>query len=403
MQVHSCDSSGGELHGNMNNDFPRSNGDVPTSVDDPVNAAILAVAEDRLEGFQEYPFEAISERTGVPADIVCSRLDAMLSAGVIRRIRQTIHASRLSPGALVAWRITGEAELQKAFDWLVRYDPFTGHIVIRESEYDSPASAYRLWTTLRVPVEGALERHCHLLKERIGAVDFVLLPARAMFTLGVGHIRRRHIKPGDRTDVPVKPVDLSAITLDEQEWRILSIVKRELDRTELHRHFWACRAEAAGLRYDEFIRMVQSLAERGLFVRFAAFIEHTGDSAGRQRTPATDHGLFQWSITQGSERDAGDRISRFHVMTHVYWREGDVPFDKANLWGMAHGCGRDALRRHKQAIDRQLEQSGLHVGETNIFWSCRSVVRPSEILPDCYQRWAAKFGLTGNECHVREQ
>jgi len=60
---------------------------APAEISDPVNARILAVSEDRISGFVEEPFVAIAEASGLSEDIVIERLRAMLSAGVIRRIR----------------------------------------------------------------------------------------------------------------------------------------------------------------------------------------------------------------------------------------------------------------------------------------------------------------------------
>jgi len=43
---------------------------VPVWIDDPTNAAILAVSEDRLTGFQLDPFGPLAERSGVGAGTV---------------------------------------------------------------------------------------------------------------------------------------------------------------------------------------------------------------------------------------------------------------------------------------------------------------------------------------------
>ena len=75
---------------------------VPTEVADPINSRILAVSEDRIAGFVEEPFANIAAATDLPEEVVVERLRAMLSAGVIRRIRQTLMATNLAPGALVA-------------------------------------------------------------------------------------------------------------------------------------------------------------------------------------------------------------------------------------------------------------------------------------------------------------
>ena len=120
---------------------------VPIDISDPVNARILAVSEDRVAGFLADPITEIARLSAVPVDTVLERLRAMLESGVIRRIRQTLMATNLAPGALVAWRVDTSA-LDAAFDYLAKEDPFSGHVVIRSTDAETPGSVYRLWTTL---------------------------------------------------------------------------------------------------------------------------------------------------------------------------------------------------------------------------------------------------------------
>src|SRR5205807_8898659 len=123
---------------------------VPTEVSDPVNARILAVSEYRIAAFVDEPFASIAAATDLPEHVVIERLRAMLAAGVIRRIRQTLMATNLAPGALVAWRVPAD-KLDSAFRYMVEEDPFSGHVVIRLTDAETPGSIYRLWTTLKVP------------------------------------------------------------------------------------------------------------------------------------------------------------------------------------------------------------------------------------------------------------
>jgi DNA-binding Lrp family transcriptional regulator len=124
--------------------------DVPVLIDDPVNAKILAVSEDRISGFSRDPIGEIAVRSQVQAETVLTRLAAMLEAGVIRRVRQTMLSTSLAHGALVAWQIS-EDRLQAAFEYLFQEDPFSGHVVIRTADAATAGSRYRLWTTLKVP------------------------------------------------------------------------------------------------------------------------------------------------------------------------------------------------------------------------------------------------------------
>lgn len=103
----------------------------------------------------------------------------MMEAGVVRRVRQTLLATKLAQGALVAWRVP-EERLEAAFDWMKAHDPFTGHVVLRNTDSANPGADYRLWTTIKVPVGcGTLEGHCDILKRHVGADDYVLLPLAA--------------------------------------------------------------------------------------------------------------------------------------------------------------------------------------------------------------------------------
>src|SRR5690349_23636564 len=171
---------------------------VPTEITDPTNARILAVSEDRISGFLIDPFVQIAELADVDVAVVHERLRAMLASGTIRRIRQTLMATNLAPGALVAWRVPSD-RLDEGFEFLWKQDPFSGHVVIRSTDAETPGSAYRLWTTLKVPQGVSIERHCAVVAERIGATEWKAMPALRLFSLGVGHVRRRGLEPGSRS------------------------------------------------------------------------------------------------------------------------------------------------------------------------------------------------------------
>src|SRR5688572_24442294 len=103
---------------------------TPAEVSDPTNARILAVSEDRIAGFLEDPFAEIARQSDIDIATVIDRIRAMLAAGTIRRVRQTLMATNLAPGALVAWKVPAD-RLDRAFAYMVEEDPFSGHVVIR--------------------------------------------------------------------------------------------------------------------------------------------------------------------------------------------------------------------------------------------------------------------------------
>ena len=364
---------------------------VPAGVDDPVNAAILAVSEDRVRGFRRDPLGDIAERSGVAPPVVVARIRAMLEAGTIRRVRQTLLANRLAPGALVAWRLP-EERLHAAFDELFGRDPFSGHVVIRSADPVAPGARYRLWTTLKIPAGYSLQRHCELLAARIGAEAFRLMPAKRLFALGVGHVRRRGLEPGARSERPAEAIGTEIVGLDEREWRVLLALKREFAPDELGPDLWRGRAAEAGMSPDAFCEAAEALDRRGVVGRFSTFLEHVKPVAGGP--PVTRYNaLFHWAVPEGRELDAGREVGRHHVMTHAYWREGGPEFRDVNVMGVAHGTDKALLLAHKAAIDAHLAEAGVEVRYTNVFWGGRSEIKPSEIAPAAYAAWLRARGV----------
>jgi DNA-binding Lrp family transcriptional regulator len=360
-------------------------------IDDPVNAAILAVSEDKIQGFQADPFGEIAKMSGVDVDTVIARVRAMLEAGTIRRVRQTLMATSLAQGALVAWQIPVD-KLDSAFEYMFHQDPFSGHVVIRSTDSATPGSNYRLWTTLKAPQGFSIKKHAEYLKEQVGAETYRLMPANRLFALGVGHIRRRGMEPGSKADVPADVLGTEIVELSELDWRVLVPLKREFEPSEICRDLWQARADEAGVSKEEFCRVAASLNERKVIGRFSTFLEHVKPVAGNQRVTRYN-ALFHWAVPEGREIEAGREVGRFHIMTHAYWREGGPEFRNVNIMGVAHGTDKDLLLAHKAAMDAHLAEVGIPVSYTNVFWGGRSEIKPSEIAPQEYVKFCVERGL----------
>ena len=364
--------------------------DVPFQVDDPINKQILTISEDKIQGFAQQPFHDIAKQSGLELSVVLTRLKAMLQGGTIRRIRQTLLSTSLSPGALVAWEIDND-KLNDAFDYMFQKDPFSGHVVIRTCDTGTVGSTYRLWTTLKVPKPFSLEKHCQWLCEKTGAKRFRLMPAIKLFALGVGHVRRRELSPGDRIDVPASVLDTTVIDLTEDDWKVLMAMKREFTVDELVEQPWEKRAAEAGLSLEAFCAAGKRLNEVGVIGRFSTFLEHVKKHQDGS-TVTRYNALFHWAVPQGKEMAAGMEVGRHMCMTHAYWREGGPEFNNVNVMGVAHGLDKELLLAHKDAIDAHLEEAGIPVGYTNVFWGGRSEIKPSEISPIAYRQWLVEQG-----------
>ncbi|MGB8519228.1 MAG: hypothetical protein WCD38_03615 [Candidatus Tumulicola sp.] len=364
---------------------------VPAAVSDPVNSAILAISEDRLTGFQTDPFGEIAARSGIPAETVIERVVAMQRAGTIRRVRQTVMSTNLARGALCAWQLS-EDRLDAAFEYMFRDDPFSGHVVIRSTDAASPGSTYRLWTTVKVPQGYSLRKHAELLRGIVGAERFRLMPAKMLFTLGVGHVRRRGLEPGARADSPGKPQHTEFVELSQPQWRALTSLKREFAAEEIVRDLWRARAAEAGMGLDEFVAIASDLNRRGVIGRFSTFLEHVKATANDERVTRYN-ALFHWAVPPGREIEAGCEVARHYVVTHAYWREGGPEFHGVNVMAVVHGTEKPVVLAHKAAIDAHLHEAGIDGSYTNVFWGGRSEIKPSEIAPDAYRDFCRSHGV----------
>jgi DNA-binding Lrp family transcriptional regulator len=365
---------------------------LPVEHNDPTNAKILAISEDKIEGFVREPFEEIARRSGVPVATVMERIAAMLRAGTVRRVRQTLLATNLADGALVAWKVAPE-KIEAAFDYMSQCDPFSGHVVLRSTDSVTPGSEYKLWTTLKVPRGFALQHHGELLAGKVGADHFRLMPAKGIFTLGVGHVRRKTIEPGSKADNPATMAPVHAAELSELEWKVLLALKREFAPDEIAPSPWLGRAAEAGLAPDEYFRIAESLNSRKVIGRFSTFLEHVKPSAGGVRVTRFN-ALFHWAVPAGRELEAGGEVGRHHILTHCYWREAGPEFRNVNIMAVAHGTDKTLMLAHKEAIDRHLVACGIPVAYTNVFWGGRSEIKPSEISPEIYRNWLREMEAT---------
>jgi len=364
---------------------------IPAEIDDAVNAAILSVSEDTIQGFTPDPLGEIAARSEVPLPVVIERIQAMLRAGTIRRVRQTLMATNLAQGSLIAWQVPAD-KLDAAFSYLFDQDPFSGHVVLRSTDSATPGSQYRLWTTLKVPQGYSLVKHADFLAAKIEAESYRLMPANRLFALGVGHIRRKGIPIGSKADVPAEVLDTQIVQLSDLDWQVLTALKREFEPEEIVRDLWRARAAEADVDLDTFLTVAASLHDRGVIGRFSTFLEHVKPTAGDQRVTRYN-ALFHWAVPEGREIEAGREVGRFHIMTHAYWREGGPEFKNVNIMGVAHGLDKSVLLAHKAAMDAHLESVGIPVGYTNVFWGGRSEIKPSEIAPDAYRAWCRSVGV----------
>jgi hypothetical protein len=237
-----------------------------------------------------------------------------------------------------------------------------------------------------------MDRHCEFLAAQVGADAYRIMPAKRLFALGVGHVRRRGMEPGSRSDSAGRVMDTKIVELSPLEWRVLEALKREFAVDEITPDPWRSRAAEAGLTLEEFVQVAHCLSAREVIGRFSTFLEHVKPSATGERVTKYN-ALFHWRVPPGREIETGQEVGRHHILTHAYWREGGPEFANVNIMAVAHGSEKDLVLAHKTAIDKHLEEAGIPVLYTNVFWGGRSEIKPSEISPAEYAKWAAKVGI----------
>jgi hypothetical protein len=262
--------------------------------------------------------------------------------------------------------------------------------VLRSTETATAGSEYKLWTTIKVPHGFSLQEHGEILADAVGADHFRLMPAKGIFTLGVGHVRRKTIPPGSKADHPATMAPVHVAKLNDREWNVLLALKREFTPEEIQPSPWRARADEAGVPYEEFCAIAESLTTRKVIGRFSTFLEHVKPSSGGVRVTRFN-ALFHWAVPPGREIEAGGEVGRHHILTHCYWREAGPEFKNVNIMAVAHGTDKALLLAHKDAIDEHLTACGIPVSYTNVFWGGRSEIKPSEISPQLYREWLARM------------
>src|SRR5205809_4052156 len=181
-----------------------------------------------------------------------------------------------------------------------------------------------------------MRKHCEFLSRQTGAGKYILLPARRLFALGVGHVRRRGMEPGSKADAPADVTEVTMTTLNDLEWRILVALKREFEPDQIAPNLWEARAKEAGVPLEAFCEVAEDFNRRRIIGRFSTFLEHVKPLASGERVTRFN-ALFHWAVPAGREIEAGRVVGRDHIMTHAYVREAGPEFRNVKLRGVWHG------------------------------------------------------------------
>jgi hypothetical protein len=173
----------------------------------------------------------------------------------------------------------------------------------------------------------------------------------------------------------------------------------EFSLAEIGSRPWVGRSNGLGMGVETFYRVAEGLAAKGLVGRFTTVLEHAR-AVGAAPRVARCTALMAWAVPPGRELEAGAEIGRHKILTHAYWRDSGPQLGDLNLFGVAHAPDEEAAEQHKRAIDAHVEEAGIPILRSGIYWSVRSAVRPSQILPSAYEIWCRQHDVDVDEMRL---
>ena len=145
----------------------------------------------------------------------------------------------------IAWKIRRNV-LDDAFEFIAERDPFSGHVVIRNSEtgptrmaaLDDAESSDRLLdrAALRVSAQG-----------RSAPRSSASCPRSAPSSSASATCGARGCSLGEMSPEPAQAMTPAIVDLSERDWNVLTILKRDFAPDEIGRDMWERRAIDAGV------------------------------------------------------------------------------------------------------------------------------------------------------------
>ena len=131
--------------------------------------------------------------------------------------------------------------------------------------------------------------------------------------------------------------------LSDIEKRVIASIQGDIPVSENPYH---PMAEQAGISVDEYLSLLQSLADRGIIRRFGATLRH-------QKSGFTANAMVAWQVAEERAMDVGEIMAGFSEVSHCYRRD-PVPGWPYNLYTMVHATSEqdivDTAKRISEAV-----------------------------------------------------
>ena len=195
----------------------------------------------------------------------------------------------------------------------------------------------------------SLEFHARNVLNGLSArTEYLLMPANGVFALGVGHVRRKRMEPGEKTDEPAVMMTTVARPTLPRGMGHAGGFEGGTDARRKCAKIHGTRAERAGVTHDRFYEIAEGLDEKKVIGRFSTFLEHVKPSEAGTRVTRFN-GLFHWAVPKGREIEAGGEVGRHHLHDPCLLARG-----RAAVWKCEH--------HGSHARDGETEGSGAQGG-----------------------------------------
>jgi len=267
------------------------------------------------------PFAEIAKVIDSDETQVLQQTSRLKDLGIVRRISALLNYRALGmTGTLVAAHVPAE-NLQEVAEAVNSLENVSHNY--RRDHY------YNLWFTLQAETPAQIEVTLTNLSGRFD-VDFHSLPVKRAFKLDVRFdaLHDRSQKSGVRGQKNLSlRGDLSSVfcLLSSVQKLILSRLQDDLQLTAEPFDLLCSQS----LQREDVLRIIKELIDRGIVRRIAAVVDH-------RKLGFVANVLFAGEVPQDRIVQAGQRLSRFGMVSHCYEREAfeDWPY---NLFAMMHG------------------------------------------------------------------
>jgi DNA-binding Lrp family transcriptional regulator len=264
------------------------------------------------------PFAAIGEQMGISEEDVLARTRRLKEDGIIRQISAIFDSRRLGySSTLVAIDIPEE-----------RVDESAGRIsehpgVSHNYKRDHP---FNVWFTLTLPPGADLEAEVARLSDEAGARRARILPALALFKIGVELDLEQGTNSAEKRKRSKKPPQ----SFTEEDLAYVRVLQQDLLLEAAPFRGWA---ESLGVSEDELFARARDFEASGVMRRFAAVLRH-------QKVGFVANGMICWRIPEEQLPELGYRLASYPQVSHCYQRPvyPDWPY---SVFSMVHALSRE--------------------------------------------------------------